>query len=200
MQEGLSRNKVSVGEPADGSPPKKYIRPGTGSPVSVAGGSSTKLILRTYTYADVSPGEPVSGPFRARRSAVDRLLCKQEATGSNPVGSIRPGAPGDVRLTVIRSRIDPGSRVNSLLPEGSRSPVCASLPLAKRVCGSAATDDDHRKMRSGLAPDLTQLVDAYAVWMYGLSQLLRQLGNRSAQEPMKVVPSCDNPRVVARRL
>ena len=90
-QGGLSRNKVAVGESAAGSPPKdrdqsfalahlrgfgRRRRPGTLEP------SGLRLRL-SATF--------VSGPSRlswAHSSVVECLLCKEDARGSNPRGSM----------------------------------------------------------------------------------------------------------------
>ena len=88
-QGGLSRNKVAVGESAAGSPPTDRDLP-SGRPTL---GSDSDTVGRPSTYE--LPGLTLYGG-RAHSSAAERRLCKAEALGSNPSGSI----PRPVRIRV----------------------------------------------------------------------------------------------------
>ena len=95
-QGGLSRNKVAVGESAAGSPPTDRDFP-HGKPTAekttlskARYGSATRSAghLRP-TEAHITPHSPsVPSRDRARSSAVEHLLCKEDALGSNPSGSM----------------------------------------------------------------------------------------------------------------
>ena len=75
---GKNMNKVSVGEPADGSPPTKSMEWVNQTP-------ETHVDQANIKFNRIQPAPPLRG--WAGRSAEDRLLCKQEAMGSNPIRS-----------------------------------------------------------------------------------------------------------------
>lgn len=84
-QGGLSRNKVAVGESAAGSPPTIGTRsttwPTFGTFACLPFHYSTPARRRTGTLE-------LPRLTRARSSAAEHLLCKEEALGSNPSGSM----------------------------------------------------------------------------------------------------------------
>lgn len=94
-QGGLSRNKVAVGESAAGSPPTD--RDQAVAPGSLQPGFTPHCTVLHYTRCTVRSWRTRSTPDRHRRttkanwarsSAVEHLLCKEDALGSTPSGSI----------------------------------------------------------------------------------------------------------------
>ena len=121
-QGGLSRNKVAVGESAAGSPPNDRD---WGSPQPTP---SIRVRDRGRPSTFELPG--LTG--RAHSSAVECLLCKEDALGSNPSGS------------TFRTRLEPsplsGKRVQSGYAEPMHHSVQARVgrvdarPLSTDVC------------------------------------------------------------------
>ncbi len=82
-QGGLSRNKVAVGESAAGSPPNDRDHPD-----GVAHTRSSE-----FTNDTRSDTLELLGLTRAHSSVVECLLCKEDAQGSNPCGSMVSSTP-----------------------------------------------------------------------------------------------------------
>ena len=125
---------------------------------------------------------------RAHSSAVECLLCKEDALGSNPSGSISrvrlepcplSGNRGSIRVR----RTDAPLRA-SAGGKGGRTSVVDGR-VYETVC--TCDPDAHWTRFIGSQSDLS------------LPWLLCHLVNSSAQAPTKDVPSCDKPRGAARR-
>ena len=102
-QGGLSRNKVAVGESAAGSPPQIETR------------ATPWLTFRSVPDADRAPTNcrGSSSPARgwAHSSAVECLLCKEDALGSNPSGSMSSGVIANrVPYTADGDTMNPDAR------------------------------------------------------------------------------------------
>ena len=67
---------------------------------------------------------------------VERLLCKQDVSGSSPLTSMEPGSL--VRFT--RAAVDPKER------------YCGAKAIVARASGEARGDDDDGKERTGEIP------------------------------------------------
>ena len=91
-QGGLSRNKVAVGESAAGSPPQTRDQDAVLAHLSVRFPTPVGH-LRTIEARFTPPRRGW-----AHSSAVECLLCKEDALGSNPSGSMSSGSSRTVRL------------------------------------------------------------------------------------------------------
>ena len=123
---------------------------------------------------------------RAHSSAVECLLCKEDALGSNPSGSISrvrlepcplSGNRGSIRVR----RTDAPLRA-SASGKGGRSPA-----VDGRAGDTVCTCDPDAHWTRFIGPRAT------------IPWLLCHLVDSSAQAPTKDVPSCDKPRGAARR-
>ena len=125
---------------------------------------------------------------RAHSSAAEHLLCKEEALGSNPSGSIRRASPEPSPLSVgrrwdmVRRQMHhPGSNRGW---EGSIRPPSTTLGASMKPCVRAIQ----------ASTGLVQFNESQRRW------LLCQLVDCSARELKKDVPSCEKPEGAARRL
>ena len=119
---------------------------------------------------------------------VECLLCKEDALGSNPSGSIsrarsEPCPLSGKRGTVRVRRTDAPLRASASGKGGHRSAVDGCV--YETVC--TCDPDAHWTRFIGFMSDLS------------LPWLLCHLVNSSAQAPTKDVPSCDKPQGAARR-
>ncbi len=196
-QGGLSRNKVAVGESAAGSPPNVRDHPHQGGPPpSVSDGhqevsstTSTTSVVGHLRTARVNEIPPRPGRW-AHSSVVECLLCKEDALGSNPSGSISgrgrepcplSGRRGNVQVRrpmhyTVKARV---GRVRRTLP----------LPPGRG-------DDDRMYVQSRRPLDPFTRV---TVTLSTTTWLLYRLVDGSARVPKTDVPSCDKPMGAARR-
>ena len=119
---------------------------------------------------------------------VECLLCKEDALGSNPSGSIsrarsEPCPLSGKRGTIRVRRTDAPLRASASGKGGRRSAVDWSANETVCTCDP----DAHWTRFIGFMSDLS------------LPWLLCHLVNSSAQAPTKDVPSCDKPQGAARR-
>ena len=124
---------------------------------------------------------------RAHSSAAEHLLCKEEALGSNPSGSIRRGGFEPCPLSAGR-RSNPTRR--QMHHPGSNRGWEGSIRPPLTTLGASMTP---RVRAIQASTGLVQFNESQRRW------LLRQLVNCSARKLKTDVPSCEKPEGAARR-